>query len=139
MQEPFGAYTWYAVNDQPSDKALYDFTLSVPSPWTGIANGVQTSSDDDGTTTTTTYHLAEPAASYLVTVAFGDYTKTDDTGPGGVPITYWTPRGDDQPPREPLRPPPTRSPGSSSTWVPTRSTPPASWSSTPRAAWRPRP
>ena len=27
MQEPFGAYTWYAVNDQPSDKAFYDFTL----------------------------------------------------------------------------------------------------------------
>ena len=39
MQEPFGAYTWYAVNDQPSDKALYDFTLTVPEPWTGVANG----------------------------------------------------------------------------------------------------
>ena len=39
MQEPLGAFTWYAVNDHPSDKALYDFTLSVPAPWTGIANG----------------------------------------------------------------------------------------------------
>ena len=35
MQEPFGAYTWYAVNDQPSDKAFYDFTLTAPSPWVG--------------------------------------------------------------------------------------------------------
>ena len=35
MQEPYGAYTWYAVNDQPSDKALYDFTISVPAPWIG--------------------------------------------------------------------------------------------------------
>ena len=26
MQEPYGAHTWYPVNDQPSDKALYDFT-----------------------------------------------------------------------------------------------------------------
>ena len=26
MQEPYGGYTWYAVNDQPADKALYDFT-----------------------------------------------------------------------------------------------------------------
>lgn len=95
MQEPFGAYTWYAVNDQPSDKALYDFTLSVPSPWTGIANGTQTSSDDDGTTTTTAYHLADPAASYLVTLAFGDYDRTDDTGPNDEQVTYWTPRGDD--------------------------------------------
>ncbi len=93
MQEPFGAYTWYAVNDQPADKALYEFTLNVPSPWTGIANGTQTSLIDDGTTTTTTYTLDEPAASYLVTLAFGDYVRTDDEGPGGVPITYWVPRG----------------------------------------------
>ncbi len=96
MQEPFGAYSWYAVNDQPSDKAFYDFTLSVPSPWTGIANGLQTSSTDDGTTTTTTYELDDPAASYLVTLAFGDYDRTDDEGPGEVPITYWTPRGAEQ-------------------------------------------
>ena len=32
MQEPFGAYSWYAVNDHPSDKALYDFTLTTPLP-----------------------------------------------------------------------------------------------------------
>ncbi len=101
MQEPFGAFTWYAVNDQPSDKAFYDFTLSVPSPWTGIANGAQTSSTEtpgvggDATTTTTTYVLDDPAASYLTTVAFGDYVRTDDVGPRGVPITYWTPRGRD--------------------------------------------
>ena len=43
MQEPYGAYSWFAVNDQPSDKAFYDFTLRVPAPWTGIANGVMTS------------------------------------------------------------------------------------------------
>ena len=39
MQEPFGAYTWYAVNDQPSDKALYSFTITTPAPWVGVANG----------------------------------------------------------------------------------------------------
>jgi hypothetical protein len=32
MQEPWGAYTWYAANEQPADKALYDFTMIVPSP-----------------------------------------------------------------------------------------------------------
>ena len=39
MQEPYGAFTWYPVNDQPSDKALYDISVTVPSPWVGIANG----------------------------------------------------------------------------------------------------
>lgn len=95
MQEPFGAFTWFAVNDQPSDKALYDFTISVPSPWVGVANGELTSRTDRDGTTTTTWHLAEPAASYLVTVATGDLEMTEDTSAGGVPITYWTPA--DQP------------------------------------------
>ena len=30
MQEPYGAFTWYPVNDQPSDKALYDITRHRP-------------------------------------------------------------------------------------------------------------
>ena len=39
MQEPFGAYTWYAVNDTPADKAYYDFTVAAPSGMVGVANG----------------------------------------------------------------------------------------------------
>ena len=89
MQEPYGAYTWYAVNDQPSDKALYDVTVSAPAPLVGVANGTLTSRRTTDGTTTTRWHLDEPAASYLVTVAIGDYTATtDDSGP--VPLTYWT-------------------------------------------------
>ncbi|WP_232678470.1 M1 family metallopeptidase [Nocardioides sp. R-C-SC26] len=97
MQEPYGAFTWYAVNDQPSDKALYDFTLTTASPWLGVANGrlVADSGDDAGPTRTTRWHLATPAASYLVTVAFGDYDLALETGPRGLPIAYLTPRGED--------------------------------------------
>ena len=39
MQEPYGAYSWYAVNDQPSDKAFYDFTIDAPKTMVGVANG----------------------------------------------------------------------------------------------------
>jgi aminopeptidase N len=93
MQEPFGAYSWYAVNDHPSDKALYDFTLSTRSPWVGVANGrLQSRKQADGNTVTD-WHLDEPAASYLVTVAFGNFTMTRERS-SGVPLTYWTPRGD---------------------------------------------
>jgi aminopeptidase N len=91
MQEPYGAHTWYPVNDQPSDKALYDFTLSVPSPWTGVANGELADRRDEAGTTTTEWHLAEPSASYLTTVAFADYTSTSNTSAGGVEISYWVP------------------------------------------------
>lgn len=91
MQEPFGAYSWYPVNDQPADKAFYDFTLTVPSPMVGVANGELLSREDEGGVTTTTWSLDEPAASYLSTVAFGDYVMEEDTSDSGIPITYWIP------------------------------------------------
>ncbi|MEZ0577137.1 M1 family metallopeptidase [Nocardioides sp. MH1] len=94
IQEPYGAFTWYAVNDQPADKAFYDFTLTVPEPWTGIANGALTDTSEDGGLRTTTWHLDEPASSYLVTVAFGDYTPTHLESESGVPVTIWGPTDD---------------------------------------------
>ena len=138
MQEPYGAHTWYAVNDHPSDKALYDFTLSVPSPWIGVANGELTRRKDEGGTTTTRWHLAEPAASYLTTVAFGDYTTTSNTSAERrrdrlLGAERRAPAG-----RRAGAVPPPGSTGWRSGSGPTRSTPSASSSSTRRAAWRPR-
>ena len=93
MQEPYGAYSWYAVNDQPSDKALYDVTVTAPSPMVGVSNGALVSRRTSGDDTVTHWRLDEPASSYLVTVAIGDLEMTADQSPSGVPITYWTPRG----------------------------------------------
>ena len=91
MQEPFGAYSWYAVNDHPSDKALYDFTLTVADPMVGVANGELVSRDSADGRTTTRWSLGDPAASYLVTVAFGEFEVSDYTSASGVPITTWLP------------------------------------------------
>ena len=93
MQEPYGAYTWYPVNDQPSDKALYDVTVHAPVPWTGISNGRLTELTTDGETTTSSWQLTEPASSYLVTLAIGDYTHSANTSASGLRVDYWTPRG----------------------------------------------
>ncbi len=90
MQEPYGAHSWYAVNDHPSDKAFYDVAVEVPSPWVGVSNGTLTSRTEQGGTTRTEWTLASPAASYLVTVATGPFTETTDEAAGGVPISYWT-------------------------------------------------
>ena len=93
MQEPFGAYTWYPVNDQPADKALYDITVHAPAPWTGIANGrlVDLTTTDD--VTTSSWQLTEPASSYLLTLAVGDYVHSSNTTTSGLRVDYWTPRG----------------------------------------------
>ncbi len=93
MQEPYGAYTWYPVNDQPADKALYEITVRAPSPWTGISNGQLTELVTDGETTTSSWQLTEPASSYLVTLAIGDYAHSSNTSAGGLRVDYWTPRG----------------------------------------------
>jgi aminopeptidase N len=93
MQEPYGAYSWYAVNDQPSDKAFYDVTIHAPSGKVGVANGELRSRTTVDGQTVTRWHLPEPAAAYLITIAIGKFTETEDTGPHGLPISYWTPTG----------------------------------------------
>ncbi|MFC6341820.1 M1 family metallopeptidase, partial [Nocardioides hankookensis] len=94
MQEPYGAFTWYPVNDQPSDKALYDVQVTAPHGWAGVSNGRLVSQRRTSHATTTRFHLEHPAASYLVTLAVGPYVHRTATGPHGLPLSYWLPRGD---------------------------------------------
>ena len=94
MQEPYGAYTWYPVNDQPSDKAFYDFTITAPGDWVGVANGQLQSRETVDGDTVTEWSLDAPASSYLTTIAIGDLVMTEDESESGVPITYWTPADD---------------------------------------------
>jgi len=90
MQEPYGAFTWYAVNDQPADKAYYDVRVDAPAPMVGVSNGTLTKRSTDDGRTRTSWHLDEPAASYLVTLAVGPYQETTAKSGSGVPISYWT-------------------------------------------------
>jgi aminopeptidase N len=100
MQEPFGAFTWYPSNDHPSDKALYDVRVSAPGSWVGVSNGQMTDRHTSGGRTVTTWTNKHPMASYLTTLAVGPYRRHRQTGPHGLPLSYWIPR--DQP--ELLRP-----------------------------------
>ncbi|MEO5661814.1 MAG: M1 family metallopeptidase [Nocardioides sp.] len=93
MQEPYGAYSWYPVNDQPADKALYDITVTAPEPWTGVANGRLVANTTKDEKRTTEFQLDEPASSYLITLAIGDYAHSSGTSQSGVELDYWYPRG----------------------------------------------
>ncbi|KQW48379.1 hypothetical protein ASC77_06350 [Nocardioides sp. Root1257] len=94
MQEPYGAFTWYPVNDHPSDKALYDVRVTAPRGWVGVSNGRLVSQRRTSKQTTTRFHLEHPAASYLVTLAVGPFAHRTATGPHGLPLSYWLPRGE---------------------------------------------
>lgn len=89
MQEPHGAFTWYPVNDQPADKAFYDATLVSHEGQRGVFNGLLTDSATRDGTTTSSFRLDKPAASYLTTVAFGDYTLERGKLSDGRPALYW--------------------------------------------------
>lgn len=89
MQQPFGAFTWYPVNDHPSDKASYDVTISAPGDSVGVFNGKLLDRRSEAGRTVTRWHLGSPSASYLTTIAIGNYSRYRDSGPHGLPISYW--------------------------------------------------
>jgi aminopeptidase N len=95
MQEPYGAATWFPVNDHPSDEAIYNIAVTVPTGWTAIASG--TPGPVDSAAKTVTYHYAStyPVASYVTTLVIGKYTKVAETSSAGVPINCWLRTGRD--------------------------------------------
>ncbi|GAA3200252.1 M1 family metallopeptidase [Actinocorallia longicatena] len=73
VAEPDGAPNWFPVNDHPSDKALYDFSVTVPKALQVVANGVPDTPVTKAGWTTYGWHERTPMASYLATVAIGKF------------------------------------------------------------------
>jgi aminopeptidase N len=74
----------YPANDNPRDKATYDFSVSVPAGLTVMANGVLVSHATAHGRTTWVWHEADPMAPYLSTATLGRFDLTISTA-GGVP------------------------------------------------------
>jgi len=85
LGEPQGSPAWYPVNDNPRDKASYDFSVRVPAGLTAMANGVLLSSATAGGRTTWVWREASPMASYLSSVVIGLFDLTVTTLSGGIP------------------------------------------------------
>jgi aminopeptidase N len=83
--EPQGSPAWYPANDNPRDKATYDFTATVPAGITVMANGVLRSRTTAGNRTTWVWRATSPMAPYLATATLGRFDLTRFTAPGGIP------------------------------------------------------
>ncbi|WP_328748372.1 M1 family metallopeptidase [Streptomyces sp. NBC_00285] len=92
LGEPTGSMAWFPGNHHPSDKASYDLTITVPEGLQAVSNGELTATSTSGGRTTSTWHTAEPMASYLATLAIGDYDVRRYAIPGlggtsdGLPV-----------------------------------------------------
>jgi len=86
LNEPQGTPTWFPVNDNPRDKATFDFAITVPAGITALANGVLRSSATSGGKTTWVWRERSPMAPYLATATNGRFNLYTQTGPNGLPI-----------------------------------------------------
>jgi aminopeptidase N len=86
VNEPQGSPGWYPANDNPRDKATFDFRVTVPRGKVALANGVLKRSQSVGTKTTWYWRQAEPMAPYLATATNGDFETSFTTLENGLPV-----------------------------------------------------
>ncbi|MEW2292158.1 M1 family metallopeptidase [Streptomyces sp. NPDC006743] len=88
LGQPVGSMAWFPNNDHPSDKATYDISVSVPAgrKLTAVSNGELKSTTTSGGRTTYRWHTGEPMATYLATVAIGDFEVSRSTLGNGLPV-----------------------------------------------------
>lgn len=73
LGEPTGSMTWFPGNHHPSDKATYDIAVTVPADLRAVSNGELQGESTENGRTTYSWHTAEPMASYVATIAIGEY------------------------------------------------------------------
>jgi aminopeptidase N len=84
--EPFGAETWFPSNNHPSDKATYAFHITAAEPYVVAANGVLKERTDRGDGMRTyEWVMDDPMASYLATVAVGNFDVLEGKSESGIP------------------------------------------------------
>jgi aminopeptidase N len=71
--QPHGAATWFPANDHPLDAASVDVSITVPEGLEGVSNGVLRGSDTRDGWTTWEWRARDPMATYLVTLAVGQF------------------------------------------------------------------
>ncbi|GAA4042302.1 M1 family metallopeptidase [Streptomyces shaanxiensis] len=84
--EPQGAMTWFPANNHPTDKASYDFTITVPKGRTAVANGVFLGRTTAHGQTTFRWRQSEPMAAYLATATVGKFKVERYTTRDGIQV-----------------------------------------------------
>lgn len=95
INQPDGANTWFPCNDHPSDKATYDFYITVPDGYQAVANGMPDDNVIENEDATSTFHweMNQPMQSALTLVAVGDYVLIEEELPNGTILRTYAYQG----------------------------------------------
>jgi aminopeptidase N len=74
--EPQGSASWYPANDHPSDKARFDFRVTVPAGLKAVCNGRLVKTVLHRGHRTFHWHEPDPMATYLATATIGRFDVT---------------------------------------------------------------
>jgi aminopeptidase N len=90
--EPIGTATWLPCNNEPSDKATFSLRIAVPERGLGrrlraVSNGRLAGVDRRGRRAVWHWVASRPMATYLATVAIGDF-RVEKRRAGGVPAWF---------------------------------------------------
>jgi aminopeptidase N len=85
---------WLPCIDHPNVRTPVDFHLRAQQQWTALANGTQVGEEphDDGTRTVH-WRLEQPAPSYLLCVAVGEWVRAEAGDFEGRPVAYFASAG----------------------------------------------
>ena len=84
--QPHGAATWFPANDHPLDAASVDVSVAVPEGLEGVSNGELADTWTRDGWTTWEWRAREPMATYLVTLAVGEFDLREYEADG---IRFW--------------------------------------------------
>ena len=91
INEPSGAMSWFPGNNHPTDKATFEFRITVPSGTTAAANGLLVDEVTDAGRTTVAWRTDDPMATYLAAVYIGDFERRVSVQPDGLLIRDYLP------------------------------------------------
>ena len=94
VNQPSGAMTWYPSNNHPSDKATFEFHITVPASTTAAATGLLIDETTVDGRTTTTWRMDDPMATYLAAVYVGEFERVEHgrPDPDGPLLRDYVPR-----------------------------------------------
>lgn len=93
VSEPVGASSFFPANDEPTDKATFEFRITVPQGYVAVANGVYGGARNVAGGRRFSWSMAQPMTTWLATVQINRYELLKVRTGSGVPVRVYTTPG----------------------------------------------